>query len=177
VLKANKKEFQMKQNENVHVWRARIVAFLVGGLLVFGVLSIAVMSPLKSRNAALTKQIDQDQNGAVRLLEEANTLVKIGSYEKAKKSLDTLFEMHPASSEASDGANLYKSIEDTLREDEVKWAAAVDSVRATWEESIAGSMRDQFEKDRLLMEANMTDTLAKEWEDSKDKVREEWASL
>lgn len=164
----------MIQNEKVRLWVNRIMAFAVGGLAILVVMSLVVTAPVRSENADLTEQIDEIQHGAARLLDEANVFVQIGSYEKAKKSLDTLFEKHPASNEAADGAVLFTAIEATLRESEQKWNAAVDTVRAAWEETTAEAMRAKLERDRVLMETNMSETLTKEWEQSKATIRREW---
>ena len=92
----------------------------------------------------------------------------------AEKSLDSLFETHPASSEAADGAELYSAIEATMRENDQKWDAAVDSVRSAWEETTAEAMRADLERQRGLMETNLSATLATRWETSKAAIRKEW---
>jgi hypothetical protein len=167
----------MIQNEKVRVWVNRVLAFAVGGLAVLITMSLLVTAPVRAENADLTKEIDEIQNGAARLLNEANVFAEIGSYVKAKQSLDTLFEKHPASSEAADGADLYKVIDATIREKDQKWEAAVDSIRATWEQKNAEAMRAKIEQDRVLMETTMVETLAKEWARSEAAIRREWEKL
>ncbi len=167
----------MAQKEKKQVWINRVLAFLFGGLVVFAVMSLAVTVPVKSRNATLTKQIDEIQYGAARLLDEANAFILIGSYEKAKSSLESLFEKHPASLEAAEGTALYVEIEATLHESEMKWDAAVETVKTAWESTRAEEIRAEFEQKRVLMETTMSETLAKEWEKSEATVREEWEKL
>lgn len=164
----------MDKKEKKRVWMNRILAFLFGGLVVFAVFSFAVTAPVKSRNAALTEQLDEIRFGADRLLEEARAYIVIGSDDKAKSTLDTLFEQHPASTQAAEGAVLYSDIELRLLEGDTRWDDAVETVKAAWENTRAGEIRAQFETERLQMESTMTETLAQEWEESKDAIREEW---
>lgn len=167
----------MIQKENNHKWLNRIMSFLFGGLLVFAAMSLAVTAPLKSQSTALTMQLDEIRYGPDRLLGEANVFVQRGSYEEAISSLDSLFEKHPATTQAAEGAVLYRDIEATLQDDEMKWDAALETVKTAWENTRAEEIRADFEVDRALMETNMAETLAKEWEESKATIQEEWMEL
>ena len=167
----------MDQNGNGRIWINRILAFIVGGLLTLAVVSLAVVAPVKTENVTLTEQLDEIQNGAARLLSEAVVYAQIESYDKAKKTLNTLFEKHPASAEAGEGAILYAGIETTIKESDQKWEAAVAMVRTEWEKTTSSELREKFERDRLLMETNLTVTLEKEWEKAKASIRQEWEEL
>lgn len=164
----------MVNKENNRLWMNRVLAFLFGGLVVFAVLSFAVTTPVKNRNAALSEQLDEIRFGADRLLEEARAYVLNGSEDKAMGALETLFDKHPASAEAAEGTVLYSEIESNLLEGNKKWNDAVEAVKTAWEDTRADEMRAQFEEDRLLMESNMSAKLTKEWEEAKETVREEW---
>ena len=164
----------MIQNEQARVWVNRIVAFLLGGAIILAVISLAIVSPLRNDNAALTSQLDEIRTGAVRLLGEATVQFQNGSYDNAKKTLNVLFEEQPTSAEAAEGKKLFAEIEAIVREMDEKWDAASAEVRAEWEKTRTAELRANLEKERLLVETNLEDTLNKEWEKSKSQVRKEW---
>lgn len=164
----------MIQNEQTRVWVNRVMAFLVGGVIVLAVMSIATVSPLRKDNATLTKQLDEIRNGAVRLLGEATVQFEVGSYDNAKKTLNVLFKEQPTSAEAAEGKKLFAEIEAIVRQMDEKWNAASAEIRAAWEKTTTAQLRANLEKERLLVETNLTDTLNKEWEKSKSTIRKEW---
>ena len=164
----------MIQNEKGRIWVNRIVAFLFGGLIVLAVMSFAVVSPLKDENATVTTQLNEIRTGAVRLLGEATVQFQNKSYDAAKKTLDVLIKEHPTSDEAAQGKQLYAEIEAIVREMDEKWGAASPEIRAEWEKTRTAELRANLEKERLLVETNLADTLNKEWESSKLDIRREW---
>jgi len=164
----------MIKNEEKRVLVNRIMAFLLGGVIILAVMSLAVVSPLRKDNATLTSQLDEIQNGAVRLLGEATVQFQNGSYDNAKNTLNVLFEKQPTSAEAVEGKKLFAEIETILREMDEKWDAAAEGVRAEWEKTRTAELRANLEKERLLVETNLEDTLNKEWAKSKMQIRNDW---
>ena len=164
----------MIENEQTRVWVNRFVAFLLGGAIILAVMSFAVVSPLRKENTTVAEQLDEIRTGAVRLLGEATVQFQNGSYDDAKKTLNVLFEEQPTSAEAVEGKKLFAEIDAILREMDEKWDAASAEVRAEWEKARTAELRANLEKERLLVETNLEDTLNKEWEKSKSQVRKEW---
>jgi predicted Zn-dependent protease len=164
----------MIQDENTRVWVNRIVALLAGGVIMLAVMSFAAVKPLRTENTTLTSQLDEIQNGAVRLLGEATVQSQNKAYEDAKKTLDVLFREQPTSAEAEEGKKLYAEIEVAQREVNQAWEAASADVRASWEATRTAQLRAKLEQDRLLLETNLVDTLNTEWERAKVQVRKTW---
>ena len=50
------------------IWVNRSLAFVAGGLIVFAVMSLAIVAPIRSQKEEAAKQLDEVQNGAARLL-------------------------------------------------------------------------------------------------------------
>jgi predicted Zn-dependent protease len=164
----------MIRNEQARIWVNRVLAFLTGGVIVLAIMSFAAVTPLKDQNATLTAQLDEIRNGAVRLLGEATVQFQSGSYDNAKKTLEVLFREQPTSNEAVEGKKLYGEIETIVREMDQAWAAASSDVRATWEQTKTEELRANLERERVLLETNMADTLSKEWEKNKAQIRKTW---
>jgi len=164
----------MIKNDGARTWVNRIVGFLVGGLIVLLVMSVAVVSPVKSQNSALKTQLDEVQFGASRLLAEAKTLIDSKNYSGAQRTLATLLEKQPGSSEAVEGKKLNAAIDAMSKEMDGKWAAAVDAIRAQWQAKAASDLRGKLEEARLQQERDMTETLNKEWDKAKADVRLAW---
>jgi hypothetical protein len=162
------------KNEKGNVWVNRIISFLAGALLLFAIMSLAVVQPVKSQVADLTTQLDDVQNGAARLLSEAQVLAESGSYASAQRTLNALFEKQPGSLEVVEGRKLYTQIEMTTLAKDQKWEAAVGAIRASWEKATATELLAKAEQDKQLVATNMSDTLINEWAKVKDQVRREW---
>ena len=163
-------------NNQPRIWVNRVVGFLAGGLIALAVSGFAWVTPVRSENKALTAQLDEIQNGAALLLREARAMVENQSYGKAAIALNTLFEKQPGSNEAIEGKLLYSEIEATVLALDREWAESSEAVRTAWNEMMAAELRAEFEKDRAIMEATMIDTLEREWQKSKLRVRQEWES-
>ena len=164
----------MIQNVQGRIWVNRVLALIVGGVIILAVMSFAVVSPLRDENATLTTQLDEIRNGAVRLLGEATVQFQNKSYDNAKKTLNVLFSEQPTSGEAEEGKKLFAEIEAIVGEMNEKWDAVSAEVRAAWEKTRTAELRANLEKERVLVETNLEDTLNKEWERSKQTIREEW---
>jgi len=162
------------KNEGTRVWVNRIFAFLAGALIMLAVMSVAAVKPVKSQNEALVKQLDELQNGAARLLGEAQIFVAEKKYQDAQNTLKVLFEKHATSTEAAEGKKLLADIEISVREKDRRWDAVAESVRTAWEKTKALELRAQADLSRKAVDAGMAETLASEWEKEKDRVRQQW---
>jgi hypothetical protein len=161
----------MEGNGKPRLWVNRIVAFLGGGLLVFIVVSIAVIGPANTRNKDLAAQLDTIQNAAPRLLAEAKSSLDAEDYASALKTLDVLFVEQPTSQEAIEGRLLYATIEKTVSESNMRWEAAMVSIKKAWEKTTAAQLREQA---RAQVENTMAEALDREWNNAKDLIRKEW---
>jgi hypothetical protein len=161
-------------SESGRIWVNRLVAFVAGGLLVFAIMSLAVVTPARREKEALAKQLDEVQNGAARLLAEAKMLMESKSYDNALETLKILFEKQPGSSEMVEGRRLYTEIEIAVQAKEQKWEAAVVAIRTAWEKARAAEILAKAEQDKQLVKASLADTLKTEWEKAKDQIRQEW---
>jgi predicted Zn-dependent protease len=161
-------------NEKGRLWVNRLVALVAGGLLVFAIMSIAVVAPVRKEKDALAKQLDEVQNGAARLLAEAKGLAENKSFDKALETLNTLFEKQPGSTEVTEGRKLYAEIEIAVQAREQKWEAAVGAIRVAWEKAKATELLAKAEQDKQLVKSSLAETLATEWEKAKDQIRKDW---
>ena len=160
----------MIQNEKARIWVNRVLAFLLGALLIYAVMSLSIVKNVKEENEALKTELYD----ASRLLTNAKGFFENGNYGEAKKTLDTLFEKHPGASEMVEGKQLYAEIEAEQNALDKKWEAAAGTIREEWATKMAAQLRAEFEKDREKLEKNMDDVLNTEWDKMKDKIREEW---
>jgi hypothetical protein len=165
----------MFQSEKVRIAVNRVVSFLVGGLLVFVVMNMTVVSNVKNQNAEITKQLDDSMHEPGRLLADAKALFANREFDRVKQTLTSLFEKRPGSAEATEGKVLFADAEAAIARDNTKWEAAVAGIRERWARDMTTQMRGQSEKARLEMEKDLGNTLAREWEKMKDQVRQEWA--
>ena len=160
----------MIKNEKGRMWVNRVLAFLVGALVIYAVMSLSVVKNVKAENAELKKELYEPG----RLLTSAKELFENRNYSEAKKTLDTLFEKHPGASEMAEGKQLFAEIEAEQNALDKKWEAAVGAIREEWATTMAAKLRADFEKDRETLETNMNDVLNTEWDKMKDRIREEW---
>jgi predicted Zn-dependent protease len=161
-------------NEGGRIWVNRLLAFVAGGLLVFAIMSLAVVTPVRREKEALAKQLDEVQNGAARLLAEAKVLAENKSYDNALETLNNLFKKQPGSNEMVEGRKLYTEIEIAVKAKEQKWEAAVGAIRAAWEKARAAELLAKAEQDKELVEKSLAETLVTEWDKAKDQIRQEW---
>ena len=165
----------MAGNEEGRIWINRVMAFVVGGLIVLAIMAFAVVAPVRREKEELAKQLDEVQNGAARLLDEAKVLAESKSYDRAINTLNTLFEKQPGSSQMVEGRKLYAEIEIAVQAKEEKWEAAVGAIRAAWEKAKAAELLAKAEQDKQLVETGLAATLTKEWERVKDQIKRDWA--
>ena len=105
----------MIENEKVRIWVNRVFAFLVGGLLIFLILNLTIVSGIKNQNEELKKELEESQYGAKRLLDNAKAYFEDKEYVKAKETLDTLFEKQPGSNGTAEGKNMYPEVQDMIK--------------------------------------------------------------
>jgi hypothetical protein len=164
----------MDKQENKSLLFNRIMAFLVGGILVFAIMSFTVVSSAKKENAALTSALDISRYEASRLLADAKAQYARRDYVKARESLNTLSANQPGSSEAAAGEKLLAEIDVAERAANKKWDAASAAIQATWMKNRAALLRAGWDTDRAQLEAGLADKVNQEWETEKGKVRTEW---
>jgi len=166
----------MTKSDGPRVWANRLLSLVAGGLIVLIIMSLAAVAPLKSQNATLTKQLDELQNGAARLLGEAKAYVANKSYSNAQQSLQTLLAQQPGSDEAVEGKKLLAEISATIALRDQKWEASVAAIKSAWEKSTAAKLLADADAVRQGVASGMADTLRTQWEQSKDRIRQDWES-
>lgn len=174
----------MIKNQTARVWVNRIVAFLIGGFAIWVVMSVTVVSSLRSQTETLQTAL----NEPAALLADAEQLFGSAQYSRASARLDTLLDRYPGSREAADGRNLMVAIETSVqqrqdRENELDmaWEAAAGDVRDIWEATTAARLRSDLQerREKLLMEGeqlerDLVEILDREWESAKEQVRADW---
>jgi hypothetical protein len=165
----------MFDSEKTKTAVGRFIAFVIGGLLVLLVMNMTVVSGAKQQVAQLTKELDESKFEASRLLADARAQFASREFDKAKQTLAVLLEKRPGSNEAADGKRLLNDTEAAVARDNARWEAAVAGIKERWARDMTVQLRGESEKVRLDMEKGLADTLAKEWEKTKDRVRQEWA--
>jgi len=165
----------MIQNEKLRIGVNRVLSFVLGGLLVYVVVSMTIVSNIKGQKEQLAKELDESRYEAGRLLADAKAQLAQKDYGKAKGTLTALLEKRPGSNEATEGKRIYAEVEATIANENARWEAAVAGIRAQWAKEMTAKLRGQSEEQRLQMEKDMDNALNKEWEKMKDQIRQEWA--
>jgi hypothetical protein len=122
----------------------------------------------------LRKELDSINYEATGLLNDAEAYYENGDYDRAKETLNTLFEERPSSEEAVEGKKLYTLMETAEEERDKQWEAASEGLREEWAIAMAAQLREEHAKKGEQLEENMDELLNKEWEDVKDRIRQEW---
>lgn len=152
----------------------RIVALLIGGLLVFAIMSLTVVKTEKNANAQLAIELDESRYEAGRLLADAKAQLENKDYTGSKATLEELFAYQPGSAEATEGKALFTSIETAQAVATAKWEAALPQVKEDWSEAMAAELRAQSVKERAEMEADLEKTIDQAWNKAKSDVRSIW---
>ncbi len=168
------KEGKMIQNEKTRMAVNRILSFVVGGLLVYVVLTMTVVSGIKKQNEQLAKQLDTSQYEAGRLLADAKAQFEQRDFAKVMVTVTDLLDKRPGSPQAAEAKGLYEEAKLAMATDNANWEAAMGGIRDKWAQEMTAQLRAQSEKTRLEMEKGLDDTLNKEWEKMKEQVRVEW---
>jgi hypothetical protein len=145
----------MIENVKARIWVNRVLAFLLGALLIYAVMSLSIVKNVKEENEALKKELYDPG----RLLTNAKGFFENGNYSEAMKTLDTLFEKHPGASEMVEGKQLYAEVEAEKNALDRKWEAAVGAIREEWATNMAAQLRTEFEKDREIVPDHLDPTL------------------
>ncbi len=164
----------MPNKENGRIYLNRIVAFLAGGLLVFAVMSLTVVSGAKKQNAELTMALDASRYESGKLFADAQAQLDAGDYAKAKEALTILFAKHPGSAESTEGKSLFAVIEKEEKVAEARWEMALPGIRKKWADARAAELRQEADAARSQLEKGLNDKISQEWEGAKGKVRQEW---
>jgi hypothetical protein len=157
----------MIKNEKTRIWVNRIASLVIAGGLMFLVMNYGVTEKLR-------KELDATKYEATGLLNDAKAYYENEEYDRAKETLNTLFEKRPGSNEAVEGKELYTQMETAQQELDTKWDAALGEIREEWAITMATQLREEYKKEGEQLEKNMDDLLNREWENVKDRIREEW---
>ena len=76
----------MIQNEKLRIGVNRIMSFLIGGPLVYAVMSMAVVSNIKEENAQLAKELDDSKFEPGRLLADAKAQFANQEFDKVTQT-------------------------------------------------------------------------------------------
>lgn len=152
----------------------RIIALLVGGLIVFAIMSLTVVQTGKKANAELAIALDTSRYEAGRLLSDAQAQSESKDYDASKESLEELFLYQPGSTEAEEGKLLLTSIETAEEDATAKWEIAKSQVKEDWSLAMAADLRAESDKERADMEADLEDTIDQAWNKAKSEVRDTW---
>ena len=152
----------------------RIIALLVGGLLVFGIMSLTVVQTGKKQLTAMAVELDTSRYEAGRLLDDATAQLNNKDYDKSKESLEKLFTNQPGSPEAIEGKALLISVETAQSSAEARWNAALPRIKKEWSEAMAAELRAESDKKRADMEAGLEKTIAQAWDKAESNVRADW---
>ncbi len=164
----------MKLNEKTKLNINRVVGAVVGGLLVFAVMSLSVVSSANERIEELSEQLDTSRHEAGRLLSDAEAQFENENYTNAKATLETLFANQPGSPEAEEGSALMVSIEEAEAAADAQWESAQDDIRQRWTNNLVEELRAELEANRVEMENNLERTVSEAWDNAREDIREEW---
>lgn len=161
----------MIKNEKARIWVNRIVSLIIAGGLMFLIMNYGVAEKLR-------KELDSVKYEATGLLNDAKAYFENKDYDRAKETLNTLFEKRPGSNEAVEGKKLYTQMKTEQKELDTKWEAAVGGIRAEWAIAMTAQLREQLKekagREEEELERDMNYLLNREWEKVKEEIREEW---
>jgi hypothetical protein len=149
----------------------RIVSFLVGGVLVFVVMSFTVVRSARNDNVGLTLALDSSRYEAGRLLADAEAELDARDYEAARASLEALFANQPGSEESVQGRLLLVMVNDRERIADARWEEALPGIRESWSAEIAAELRADADKVRADTEAGIDAKVLEAWNRAEAEVR------
>jgi len=152
----------------------RIIALLVGGLLVFVIMSLTVVQTGKKENTEMSIALDTSRYEAGRLLADAQAQMESKDYAESKATLEILFTNQPGSAEAEEGKALLTSIDTAEAVAAAKWEEALPQIKEDWSQAMAAELRAESDKERADMEADLEETIAQAWDKAKSDVRTTW---
>jgi hypothetical protein len=157
----------MIKNEKTRIWVNRIASMVIAGGVMFLVMNFGVTDKLR-------KELNASKYEATELLNDAQAFYENEDYDRAKETLNILFEKRPGSNEAVEGKKLYTQMETEQNDLDAKWEAAVGGIREEWEIAMAAKLREAHMKEGEKLEDGMENLLNNEWEEIKDTIRQEF---
>lgn len=164
----------MAQSEKTRLNVNRVLSLLVGGVLVFALMSVTVVSNVRTENEELTDALDTSRYEAGRLLADAQAQLAARDFKKAISSLESLVENQPGSPEAAEGRALLVTIRTQRTEADARWEAAMPAIRDAWAAERATTLRAEADAARAKLEASMQERIDEAWGGAEAKVRSEW---
>lgn len=152
----------------------RIIAVLIGGLLVFAIMSLTVVKTEKNENAQLAIALDESRYEAGRLLSDAKAQLTNQNYTASKASLEELLVNQPGSTEAIEGKVLLASIKTAESDATAKWEAALPQVKEDWSKAMTELLRANSAKEQAKMEEGLEKTVNQAWDKEKSKIQATW---
>jgi predicted Zn-dependent protease len=159
------------ETKNKNILVNRVVSFVIGGVLVFAVMSFTVVRTANDSNDALTSALDTSRYEAGRLFADAEVQLEAGNYDAARETLETLFANQPGSEESEVGRQLLVSLNEQEQAADARWEEALPEIRATWTAEMAARLRDEADEDRAEAEANIEAEVTEAWEEARADVR------
>lgn len=157
----------MSEDKKLKMRINTIVSLIIAGGLMFLVMNYTVAGKLR-------KELDSIKYEPTTLLNDARAYYENEDYEKAKETLNTLFEKRPGSNEAVEGKELYTQMDTAQKERDANWEAAVGEIREEWAIAMAAQLREEHIKEGEQLEKDMGALLDREWENMKETIRLEW---
>ncbi|AEV30679.1 hypothetical protein SpiGrapes_2929 [Sphaerochaeta pleomorpha str. Grapes] len=155
----------------------RIIALLIGGLLVFLIMTVTVVQTGKKENAKMAIALDASRYDAGRLLADAKAQLESKEYAASKETLEKLFIFQPGSPEAVEGKTLLTSVDTAEAAATARWEAALPQVKKDWTETLVAELRAKSDKEREELEASLEKTITQAWAKAESKVRTTWEEL
>ena len=155
----------------------RIIALLVGGLLVFLIMTLTVVQTAKNENAEMIIALDASRYDAGRLLDNAKAQLENKDYSASRDTLEELFINQPGSPETVEGKTLLISVNTAEAEATARWEAALPQIKKDWSDAMTAELRAESDKERADMETNLEKTLDQAWKKAESKIRTTWEDL
>lgn len=155
----------------------RIIALLVGGLLVFLIMTLTVVKTSKTENAQMVIALDASRYDAGRLLDEAKAQLENKDYSASRETLEELFVNQPGSAETIEGKTLLISVNTAEAEANARWEEALPQIKKDWSDAMAADLRAKSDKERAAMEADLEKTIDQAWNKAESKIRTTWEDL
>ncbi len=152
----------------------RIISLLVGGLLVFAIMSFTVVKTANDENTKIATALEDSLYEAGRLLDDAKAQLENRDYTESKETLEKLFEYQPGSPEALEGKTLLTSIDTAEAIAEARWVEALPQIKEDWAQAMAADLRAKSDEERADMEEGLEKTITQAWDKAESKVRIEW---
>ncbi|MDA3948218.1 MAG: hypothetical protein PF508_03245 [Spirochaeta sp.] len=161
----------MTESKNKNILINRIVSFVVGGVLVFAVMSFTVLRNANDNNEELTAALDSSRYEAGRLFADAEAQLDAGDFTAARESLETLFANQPGSEESEEGRLLLVALTAQEGAAEARWEEALPEIRTAWTAELAAELRSEADEVRAETEAGIETKVSEAWDEAETDVR------